>query len=213
MSRLPETDRLILTSVNAVHYFFPRLRASGKDMRALNGVAVVAVGPKTAAAIEALGLHPDFIPSEYRAEGVVQLLLKQGIAGKRVLYPRAELARDVIPKELSAAGAKVSAPVAYRTVLPADGGRRIRRLLTEGGVDAVTFTSSSTVENFLRMVGPDAPRLLEKVTVVSIGPLTTATAKRLGFSVKIESPSFTLEGVVEAMTEYYVRSSRSDVRC
>jgi uroporphyrinogen III methyltransferase / synthase len=213
MSRLPETDILILTSVNAVHCFFSRLRESGKDMRALNGVAVVAVGPKTAAAIEALGLRPDFIPSEYRAEGVVQLLLEQGIAGKRVLYPRAELARDVIPKELSAAGAKVSAPVAYRTVPPADGGRRIRRLLTEGGVDAVTFTSSSTVENFLRMVGPDAPRLLEKVPVVSIGPLTTATAKRLGFSVTIEPPSFTLEGVVEAMTEYYVRSSRSDVRC
>jgi len=201
--RLAETDLLILTSANGVEAFFARLAAMGRDLRALHGVTVVAVGPKTAAAIEARGLRPDLVPADYRAEGVVELLKARGVRGQRVLYPRAELARDLIPQELAAAGATIAAPLAYRTLPPADGGERVRALLAEGGVDAVTFTSSSTVENFLAMAGPGAAEQLRGVTIVSIGPLTTRTALRYGLQVDIEPAASTLEAMVEAMVAYY----------
>jgi uroporphyrinogen III methyltransferase/synthase len=167
----------------------------------------VAVGPKTAATIEAHGLKPDLVPEDFRAEGVVELLRQQGVAGRRILYPRAELARDLIPRQLSAAGATVAAPVAYRTLPPADGATRLRALLAEG-IDAVTFTSSSTVENFLRMAGPEASSHLKGVTLVSIGPLTTATIERHGLKAAVEAQPSTLEGMVEAMIDYF-RDDRS----
>jgi uroporphyrinogen III methyltransferase/synthase len=203
VARLAETDLLILTSANAVDAYFGRLQAAGRDLRALHGVTLVAVGPKTAAAIEARGLRPDLVPADYRAEGVVELLQARGVAGRRVLYPRAELARDLIPKELTAAGAIVAAPLAYRTVPPAGGGERLRELLAAGDIDAVTFTSSSTVENFLALAGPDAAELLRQVAVVSIGPLTTKTAERHGLQVAVEPAASTLEAMVEAMVDYF----------
>jgi uroporphyrinogen III methyltransferase/synthase len=130
------------------------------------------------------------------------------LGGKRVLYPRAELARDIIPRELAAAGATVASPVAYRTVLPADNGR-LRQILEAEPIDAITFTSSSTVENFLRLGGEDAPRLLTKTAVFSIGPLTTATAEEHGLTVAAEARTATLEGMIEVMTDYYKTGVRS----
>jgi uroporphyrinogen III methyltransferase/synthase len=206
IGRLAETDFLVLTSANGVDAFFSRLKASGLDLRALKDVKLVAVGPKTAAALEALGLRPDLQPGDYRAEGVVALLAGQDLAGKRVLYPRAELARDLIPRELATRGAVVAAPVAYRTLPPAEGAGRVRRALEED-IDAVTFTSSSTVENFLKMAGDEGRKLLEKIAVFSIGPQTTATVERHGLKVAAEASSSTLEGLVEAMTEYFVNRS------
>ncbi len=203
IDRLAETDVLILTSANAVDVFFDRLRAQGKDVRALAGITLVAVGPKTAAAIEARGLRPDLVPVDYRAEGIIEALKEQGVAGKRILYPRAELAREVIPQKLSEAGAKVAAPIAYRTLPPKEGAEQIRELLSQGAIDAVTFTSSSTVENLCHMLGEEASHLLNKVTICSIGPLTTQTAKRLGLTVAVEPNNSTLEALVEAMVEYY----------
>ena len=211
---LDRTDFLILTSTNAVDAFFSRLAEKGADVRSLSGVQIVAVGPKTAGAIRARGVSPDLVPEDYRAEGVVALLKEQEIAGKRILYPRTNLARDLIPAELAAVGAEIAAPVAYRTVAPAGGGERIRELLTTGEIDAVTFTSSSTVENFVEMVGPDAAGLLKKVDVVTIGPLTTRTAELLGLKVAVQPPTYTLEGMLEAMAEHYsgIRSQVSGIR-
>lgn len=200
---LGEIDDLILTSANAVDAFFSRLKFAGRDLRALAGITLVAVGPKTAAALAERGLSPDLIPADYRAEGVVALLRERGVAGRRILYPHAELARDLIPRELAAAGAEVMAPLAYRTVVPHQGGEEIRRQLSTGEIDAVTFTSSSTVENFLAMVGADAQQLLQGVTIVSIGPLTSATAKQHGLVIDVEPAASTLEGMVVAMVEYF----------
>lgn len=201
--RLGEMDDLILTSANTVEVFFNRLRSTGRDLRALAGVTLVAVGPKTAAALAEHGLQADLIPADYRAEGVVALLRQRGVAGRRILYPHAELARDLIPKELAAAGAQVLAPLAYRTLVPTHGGEVIRRRLEAGEIDAVTFTSSSTVENFLTLVGADAPQLLQGVTVCSIGPLTSATANKHGLVVAVEPSASTLEAMIEAMVEYF----------
>jgi uroporphyrinogen III methyltransferase/synthase len=211
---LDRTDFLILTSTNAVDAFFSRLAEKGADVRSLAGVQIVAVGPKTAGAIRARGVSPDLVPEDYRAEGVVALLKEQEIAGKRILYPRTNLARDLIPAELAAVGAEIVAPVAYRTVAPAGGGELIRELLTTGEIDAVTFTSSSTVENFVEMVGPDAAGLLKKVDVISIGPLTTRTAGLLGLKVAVQPPTYTLDGMLEAMIEHYsgIRSQVSGIR-
>lgn len=203
ISRLSQTDYLVLTSANGVEMFFGRLRQCGLDLRALSGVKVVSVGPRTAAAIEAEGIKPDLVPEEFRAEAVVAMLIRDGVAGRRVLYPKAELAREVIPTELAAAGAVVAAPVAYRTVAPQGGGEEMRRKLEAGEVDAVTFTSSSTVENFLAMLGPAALDLLEGVVIVSIGPLTSATARRLGLKVHVEPKDYTLEGMVAALIDYF----------
>lgn len=203
IARLADVDLLILTSANAVDAFFVRLQVAGLDLRALHGITVVAVGPKTAAAIEARGLRPDLIPADYRAEGVVELLRSRGVVGQRVLYPHAELARDLIPKALAAAGATVAAPLAYRTVPPVGGAERLREILAAGDIDAITFTSSSTVENFIAMAGPNAAELLQAVTVVSIGPLTTKTAERHGLTVAVEPAAATLEALVEAMIDYF----------
>jgi uroporphyrinogen III methyltransferase / synthase len=213
IGRMAETDVLILTSANAVDIFFSRLQAAGLDARALHGVALAVVGPKTALALEARGLRPDLMPADYRAEGVLQELLKRGVKGRRILYPRAELARDILPRELAAAGAIVRAPVAYRTVAPDDDGR-LRHLLAGGGIDAVTFTSSSTVENFLRLAGPDAPVQLTGTALFSIGPLTTATAEQNGLTITAEARMSTLEGMVDAMIEYFedIRSRVSGFR-
>lgn len=203
IAALPATDYLVLTSANGVDIFFGRLRQQGLDLRALAGVKVVAVGPKTAAAIEAAGIRPDLVPSEYRAEAVVDLLRCEGMAGKRVLYPRAEKARDVLPRELAAIGAEVVSPVAYRTLAPAGAAETMRHLLQAKEVDAVTFTSSSTVENYLALLGSDAAELMKDVTIVSIGPLTSATARRHGLNVQVEPPDYTLEGMVAALITYY----------
>jgi len=200
---LDGTDTLVLTSANAVDAFFDRLTALGKDVRTLAGIEVVAVGPKTALSIRRRGIAPDLVPEDYRAEGVVKLLIDRGVEGKKVLYPKANLARDLIPSQLTAAGATVADPVAYRTVAPEGGQERILELLEAGGIDAVTFTSSSTVENFVAMAGEELHRLLDGVAVVSIGPLTTATAERLGLTVAVQPVRYTLEAMVDAMVEYF----------
>jgi len=200
---LGEIDDLILTSANAVDAFFSRLKSTGRDLRALAGITLVAVGPKTAAALAERGLSADLIPTDYRAEGVVKLLIERGVAGRRILYPKAELARDLIPRQLAEAGAEVLAPLAYCTVVPTHGGEEIRRRLSAKEIDTVTFTSSSTVENFIAMVGADAAELLQGVTICSIGPLTSATAQKHGLVVDVEPAASTLEAMVEAMVEYF----------
>ena len=203
LMRLPDTDFLILTSTNAVEFFFDRLRATNRDLRALAGVRVVAVGPKTAAALAAHGIRADLVPNTYQAEGVVELLRGLGVKGKRILYPHAELARDLIPRDLRALGAEVDAPVLYRTVMPEHGGDELRRLFAERTLDAVVFTASSTVENFVKMVGKDAPQLLRGVAVASIGPPTTKTAQKLGLDVHIQPASSTLDDLTAAVVEYF----------
>ncbi len=207
IANLPETDVLILTSAHAVDVFFARLRAAGRDLRALAGIQLAVVGPKTGRALEARGLTPELIPPDYRAEGVIEMLRTWGVAGKRVLYPRAELARDIIPRELAALGAEVADPVAYRTVAPAAGRERLLELLAGQKPDVVTFTASSTVDNFVRMVGEKEARdLLKDVVVASIGPLTSAAARRYGLEVTVEPADFTLEALTEALVDYFANA-------
>jgi len=201
IGQLGEVDYLILTSANAVEAFFARLAAAGKDARALAGVTLVTVGPKTAEVLAAYGLKADRLPASYDAEGVVALL-RDEVAGKQVLYPRAALARDLIVRELTAAGAKVAAPEAYASALPAEASETACKLLQEG-LDLLTFTASSTVRNFAGMLAPAQLALARMIPAAVIGPQTAATARELGFTVAIEPAEATLEAMVAAIADYF----------
>ncbi|MEA3464528.1 MAG: uroporphyrinogen-III synthase [Thermodesulfobacteriota bacterium] len=215
LSCLSRYQYIILTSVNAVQSVYDRLKHLGHlgHLDQLGGARAetaalqwVCVGPKTAKALQDLGRTPDLQPQQYRAEAVIELLLQQGVDGTRVLYPRAQLARKLIPQQLQAAGAIVDAPIAYNTIPASGGGEQIYLLLHQGKLDVVTFTSSSSVENFVALLGGDAHELTRSVVLASIGPLTTATAMRLGLSIAVEAQDYTLEGLIAALIDYYAHN-------
>jgi uroporphyrinogen III methyltransferase/synthase len=197
---LSKTDYLVLTSVNAVEAFFARLSATGEDARALAGVTLVTVGPRTAEMLAAYGVHADLVPTDYQAEGVVELLRGE-VAGKRVLYPRAALARDLIVRELAAAGASVAAPVAYASAVPAGAAATAHAALA-GRLDLLSFTAASTVHNFVALLGADDLALARAIPVAVIGQQTATAAREQGFTVAVEPTEATLEAMVAAITDY-----------
>ncbi|MDO9556396.1 MAG: uroporphyrinogen-III C-methyltransferase [Coriobacteriia bacterium] len=191
---------LILTSVNGVERFFDRLEYADKDGRALHGLRIAAIGPATAAACMDRGIRPDFVPEEYRAEGVLEGLCERG-AGKdtRILLARALEAREVLPEKLAERGALVDVVPVYRTVRGA-GDPTVAERIAAGGVDIVTFTSSSTVRNFIDLTdGIDLADALGDTLVASIGPITTDTARELGLTVGVEAEEYTIPGLIEAV--------------
>jgi uroporphyrinogen III methyltransferase / synthase len=197
---------LVLTSGNAVRNFFKRLETFGLDARALATCRVCAVGPKTAEAIQAFGIRADLVPSDYKAEGVVAELGKQNISGKRILFPRADRARDVISRELAGMGALVDSPVAYRNILPERLPPEAIFALEKRSVDCITFTSSSTVQNLAEMLGRDLlVDMLKGVKVASIGPITTRTCREAGLKVDIEPSHSTLAELVAAIEGHFHR--------
>ncbi|APG28507.1 uroporphyrinogen-III C-methyltransferase [Syntrophotalea acetylenivorans] len=206
ISELAATDYLVLTSANGVSAFFERLSAAGLDGRSLQGVTIVAVGPKTASAIAEHGLRADLIPQRYQAEGIVELLQQRSLKGKRILYPRSASARDLLCTELRKSGAEVRAPVAYRTKPAADGAARLQELLSGEKLDAVTFTSASTVEHCLALLAPHEVDCLDKAVIAAIGPLTAAAARKHGLTVDIEPNEATCEALVEALGNYFQKN-------
>lgn len=209
IARLAATDYLILTSANAVDAFFARLQASGRDARALAGLTLVTVGPKTAEVLAGYGLRADLVPDSYDAEGVVALL-RDRVQGKRILYPRAALARDLIVTALSAAGATLAAPVAYASTPPAEAAAMACAALDEG-LDLLTFTASSTVRNFAALLDPTQLALAHAIPVAVIGPQTAATARELGFKVAVEPGEATLEALVAAIVDYFQDVTTRDI--
>jgi len=200
---------VLFTSVNGVRYFFERMALMGKDARGLCGVRVGAIGPATAEAVLSHGIRPDLVPSEYRAEAVVEALGREAMNGVRVLLPRAEKAREVLPVELERMGAVVDVVPAYRTVRPDRDTGRVRGMLERGEVDLVTFTSSSTAVNFAGMF-PEEDALLrewmKKTSVACIGPVTAKTAEDLGFAVDVTAKTYTIEGLVDAIVARFAGS-------
>jgi uroporphyrinogen III methyltransferase/synthase len=201
IAQLAKTDYLILTSVNAVDAFFSRLAAAGRDAQSLAGVTVVTVGPKTAEALAACGVRADRLPTEYDAEGVVKLLRGE-VAGRRVLYPRAALARDLIVRELAAAGATVVAPVAYASAPPAQAATAAHAALA-ADLDLLTFTAASTVRNFAELLDPADLTRARRVPAAVIGSQTAGAAKELGFTVAIEPQEATLDAMLAAIVDYF----------
>jgi uroporphyrinogen III methyltransferase/synthase len=195
---------VVFTSVNAVQHCFTRLAALGLDSRAFGSSRVCAVGPRTAAALAPFGIRPDLVPADYKAEGVVAEFGRLQLAGQRVLFPRADKARELIPQALTAMGATVVAPVAYRNILPDGLPPAALLALEERRVDCVTFTSSSTAENLAALLGENRfLHLLEGVTVAAIGPVTARTCRELGLEVRLEPQEYTLAAMTAEIVRYF----------
>jgi uroporphyrinogen-III synthase len=202
-------DWLILTSVNGVAALFERMAKKKIEIAELAHLKIAAIGPATKKAIEEQGLRVVVTPKKYVAESVVAALRRQ-VKGKRVLLVRAKIARDVIPRELRKAGAKVDVVEAYETVAPKSSGKLLRELLAHKILTphAITFTSSSTVKNFVGLLGLRGARAALKkrprhqgVQTASIGPVTSATLRNFGLPVDIEAKEYTIPGLVAAIVE------------
>ncbi len=189
IDNLAAYDWLIFTSVNGVRYFLERLDASSRDLRSL-GARVCAIGPATRRAVEALHVKVDVMPEEYVAESLIQAFSPADLRGKRILIPRAAVARDVIPIHLRALGAEVDVVEAYRNAVP----EWDRTCAPKG--DWITFTSSSTVKNYIEIAGRES---LEGMRVASIGPVTSATARSLEVEIDVEARPYTMEGLAAAI--------------
>jgi uroporphyrinogen III methyltransferase / synthase len=186
-------DLVCFTSPNGVGLFFDALAARGKDARSLAGTQVAAIGPGTARELAARGIRADFVPERSVAEALLEELGGVAVAGKRVLIPRAAEARDVLPDGLRERGAEVDVLALYDTV-----GERLEPPVAEAlrEADYVTFTSSSTVTRFLDAAGDGVPN---GARVVSIGPVTSATAREHGLEVHVEAERHDIDGLVDAL--------------
>ena len=191
---------IVFTSINGVQYFLKRLRYHKIDIRKLNGIKLCAIGPKTKEELEACGLIIDYTPEEYRAEAVVKGFENEEIVGKRILLPRADIAREVLTQSFKDMGALVDDVTMYKTVYAETNIYLLNELLEERMIDIITFTSSSTVRNFVEMLKiKQLDKLLEQIQVASIGPITTATAREFGIKVDIEASEYTIDGMMEAI--------------
>ena len=199
---------VVFTSVNGVAAFFNRLNKLGMDARALGSSRVCAIGPITAKALEQRGIIPDFTPSRYTAQRLVQGLSEHGVAGSRVLMPRTNIAPEDAARTLERLGAQVVQPVAYRTLTPAASAQKAQDLLARGKIDIATFTSSSTVKTLLDLLDSD-PSPLKSVLIACIGPVTARKARELGLKVDVVARRHTVPGLVEALKDYVDSASEA----
>jgi uroporphyrinogen III methyltransferase/synthase len=206
LAEVSRFDWLIFTSVNGVKPFMDRLQQQGVDARALAGVKICCIGPRTARELTRYGIRADLVPSEFQAEGVIAAFSAQPIAKQRILIPRAAVAREILPEELRRLGAEVRVVTAYRTVLPATDRERFKDLFRRREVDLITFTSSSTVRNFAALF--DSPeemhKLVSHLPVACIGPITAATAKEHGLTVTIMAAENTIPALVDALVRWQI---------
>lgn len=208
LQQISDYDWLILTSVNGVKALAGRIQELGLDPLNLVHLKIAAIGPATEQALEELQLKVDVVPGNYVAEAVVSSLRAQ-VKGQRILLVRAKVARDLIPEELRRAGAVVNVVEAYETVAPESSRARLQSALQDSRQrpHVITFTSSSTVRNFVSLLelqkqaARKRPSVLEGVKLASIGPVTSLTLRELGLPVDIEARQYTMPGLVEAIVQ------------
>jgi uroporphyrinogen III methyltransferase/synthase len=204
IENLSTYDWLIFTSVNGVNFFFERLFEKGMDVRSLSHVRTAVIGPATAQRLYNFGFKSDVIPESYRAESAVEAFSKENIMGKKILLPCAKQARPVLPRELKKMGAIVDEITTYSTQMVRDNADLLLNRLKEKTIDLITFTSSSTVANFHALLPEnEADHLLRGVTIACIGPITSDTARALGFDVHIIAESSTIPELCQAILEHY----------
>ena len=199
-------DWIVFTSPNGVDAFFEMFFKLYDDAREIGAAKIAAIGPATAQRIRDFHLHVDLQPDEFVAEAVVREFQEQGgIENLRILIARAEKARDVLPRELSRLGAIVDEAFAYRTIPETRDITGARRRFLEEGADLITFTSSSTVENFLAL-GLAWPKQMK---VATIGPITSKTATEHGLKIDIEARRHDIDGLVEAIRKFFAAEKTS----
>ena len=202
LERLETYHWIVFTSANGVSSFFRRLPETGRDIRDLKGIRIATIGPATAEAVRALGIRVDLVPEEFISEGVVRAFAGEDLRGRRVLLPRAEQARDVIPEGLEKMGAQVDVAPVYRTIRSDREATEILPLLHEGQVDVIAFTSPSTVTHFCGIMGPDF-HLPSRVRIACIGPVTAAAAQKAGLTVDILQERYTVPELVDAIAAHF----------
>ena len=202
IKNLENYDWLIFTSANGVSFFFERLFAKKKDIRDLKGIKICCIGPATARQVQNKGIRVDLVPGEFISEGILQSFSRTNLKGKKILIARAARARDVLPEGLKKLGALVNVVTAYETISSGKKKKELEELFKENQVDVITFTSSSTVNNFIKITGSDF-RLPKGVKIACIGPVTAAAARKAGFPVDIHQEEYTMEGLVGALINYF----------
>jgi uroporphyrinogen III methyltransferase/synthase len=204
LRHLDSFDWVLFTSVNGVSGFFNRLRSLGGDVRDLKGVRLGAIGPKTSARVSAYGLKVDVFPDEYRAEALADRLGK--VQGQKILLARAQEARDILPQTLELRGAHVTVAPMYRTIKTRKISLDVKKRLLAGDIDAVTFTSSSTVDGFMRHFSTSQRRrLFERTKAAAIGPITAATLRDHQVRPAIRATRYTTEALAKAIVHYFTK--------
>jgi uroporphyrinogen III methyltransferase / synthase len=213
IARIADYDWLIFTSVNGVEQFLGRFNLSGKSLVEIQRKRVAAIGPPTAERLKGAGISSCLVPEQYQAEGVLEALKPEELRAKRVLIPRAAKAREILPETLRQWGAAVDVVEAYRTVIPTADVPKLRSLLQEGTVDMVTFTSSSTAANFVKLFrGEKLSDILHRTAIGCIGPITEATVRELGGKADLVSAEFTIPGLVRAMVDFFQHGAGAGAR-
>lgn len=202
ISRLDEYDGIFFTSKNAVERFLRRVRAIyGDNQSRLRQLEIYAVGEKTEEALEQAGLQATHTPEVFSAEALAESMADREVAGKRFLFPRSNIGKDVIPASLREMGAEVDEVIVYKNVPPQQQDlESVRNALLHGEIDVVTFFSPSAVRNFIQMMGSKS---LEKTRIAVIGPSTQSAAESLGLSVDMIAKHATAESLVETIAEYF----------
>jgi uroporphyrinogen III methyltransferase/synthase len=203
IAALGDYQFVVFTSQNGVRFFWERLDRAGGDARRLGGARLAAIGPGTAETLREHGLRADIQAKEFNAEGLARELLGAGVAGKRVLVPRAAKAREVLIDELRRAGAIVDVVPAYETTRSEESAAELRERLAAGTLDAVTFTSASTVESFCALIGADAARLLGPCVVACIGPVTRDAARAHGIECAVMPKDYTIPALCDALAAHF----------
>ncbi len=210
IGNLAQYDWIVFTSVNGVSVFMQQIAERGGDVRFLGTAKLCAIGPSTAQALKDLGLRVDIVPETYVAEDVVRALKAAGeLSGQKILLPRAEIARKVLPVSLREAGATVDDVPVYSTRADTpENLDEVRAQLEAGEIDVITFTSSSTVENFIAMAGETAvKKAAERGTVIAaIGPITAEKASSYGLATNVMPQEYTIPGLAQSVVDYFVNN-------
>ena len=204
IARLGEYEWIAFTSANGVEHAWTEITRQGGDARSFGAAKIAAIGPGTAQALLEHGLRADVMAKEFKGEGLAEEMQRAMRPNARVLILRAQVARDALPDALRAAGFPVDVVAVYETrAVPQSAGDAIAAELARGSIDAVTFTSSSTVDNLCDLLGPRAQALLARVVVASIGPITTATAERRALRVDVTAKTYTVAGLIDALEDAF----------
>ncbi len=201
IDKIGEYEWIIFTSVNGVKRFFARLNEKGMDTRVLAKAKFAAIGSATAKELKVNGIIADKVPKMFRAEGVLSALKDDIKQGTKILIPRAQKAREALPNGLRSMGAIVDVAEAYCTKMMEDDKEQIKDLLKNKKIDMITFTSSSTVENLLKLIDEDKS-LLNDIAKACIGPITAHTCTNHGLNVDVEADVYTIDGLVDKIKNF-----------
>jgi uroporphyrinogen III methyltransferase/synthase len=209
IKQIEQYDWLLFTSVNSVAPFLARLRLAGKTAVSVRGLKIGAIGPETAKRLASAGITASLVPQRYQAEGILEALQPDAMKGRRVLIPRAAEAREVLPETLRGWGAAVDVVIAYRTALPNADVAPLAERLGQGKVDVITFTSSSTVRNFVRLFGGhNLAEIAFGSVIACIGPITARTVEEAGGRPDIVADEFTTNGLIRAIVAHFRTKSQ-----